>query len=159
MLTQEELHVFEPELKQFLIVNAVYDEEWRRINQHEPEKAQQLVGLFSDQILQTIYERIEFLEHRSPDTCLIFNCQSDRLLLIGLQHTHPELDFSTAEGIHQGLTKHVESIRWFKKSKPYHQTREREIHDMLENGCIPSSPAFWESIQPLVSTDSNTSKT
>lgn len=159
MLTDDELRVFEPELKQFLVVNAVYDEEWRQINQENPDKARQLVALFSDQVLQTIYERIAFVEHRSKKTCLVFACQSDRLLLIGLQHNHPELDFSTLEGIHFGLTNHLAEIKWFKKSKGYDSDREMEIHQMLENGCVPSSGEFWESIQPLVSSEKNSSNT
>ena len=62
MLTSEELTHLEEELKQFLIINHVYKEEWERMNLDTPETAQDLVGLFSDQVLQRVYENISYLE-------------------------------------------------------------------------------------------------
>ena len=77
MLTADELVPFEEELKQFLIVNGVHGDEWEQMNRDTPEKAIELVELFSDTVLQKVYEKIEFLEFRSVDSCLVFHCLSE----------------------------------------------------------------------------------
>lgn len=97
MLSTEELAHFEEDLKQFLIVNGVHGDEWEQMNRETPEKAIELVGLFSDTVLQKVYEKIRFLEFRSADSCLVFHCLSDRMLLIAIQGTKPEVDLSTPE--------------------------------------------------------------
>ena len=100
ILTTEELTHFEEDLKQFLIVNGVHGDEWERMNRETPDKAVELVALFSDTVLQKVYEKIRFLEFRSVDSCLVFHCLSDRMLLIAIQRTQPDLDLSTPENIH-----------------------------------------------------------
>lgn len=51
MLTEEELSHFSEELKHFLIVNGIHAEEWEMMNRQNPEKACELVGVFSDTVL------------------------------------------------------------------------------------------------------------
>ena len=50
-LTPEELQLFEDELIQFLIVNGIDGPEWEKINKTNPDKARELVGLFSDVVI------------------------------------------------------------------------------------------------------------
>ena len=109
MLTSEELSLLEEDLKQFLVVNHVYKEEWEEINATNPELAAKLVELFSDSVLQTVYEKIEFLEHRSADSCFVFHCLPDKLELTAIRkksfailpiciRVHPSCTRSTASG-------------------------------------------------------------
>ena len=65
MLTEEELECFEQEFKQFLIVNGVEAKEWEKMNVSNNEKAIQFVELFSDTVLQKVYGKIKYLEHRN----------------------------------------------------------------------------------------------
>ena len=56
----EELEVFSEDFKHFLIINGVHHEEWVEMNDSKKEQANQLVILFSDSVLQKVYEKIEF---------------------------------------------------------------------------------------------------
>lgn len=150
ILTSEELTHLEEELKQFLIVNHVYKEEWEKINQEDPIKAVELVELFSDYVFQKVYEKIKFLEHRSPESCLVFSCKSDSLALIAIQRKSDAVDLSTPESIHDALVNHPSELQFFTNEKPYTQTRELEIHQMVETGCVNSSEAFWMSLEKLI---------
>ncbi|TNE55808.1 MAG: hypothetical protein EP338_03270 [Bacteroidetes bacterium] len=149
-LSDEELSHFEEELKQFLIVNGVQGEEWERINQEDPEKALALVGMFSDQVLQQVYEKIEYLEKRTDDGCFVFRLMADQMYLIALQlkETHHEQSsLSNPESIHETLTNRPEDVSYFKTSKTYHDQREIELHQLLEQGAVPSSVEFWSSLE------------
>jgi hypothetical protein len=153
MLTSEELTHLEEELKQFLIINHVYKEEWERMNRDTPETAQDLVGLFSDQVLQRVYENISYLEHRSKDAWLVFNLGKDTIEMIGLQKKDTETDgvtFETPESIHEALTVYPKQVGFFKHTKAYTKQREEEIHQMIEQGCVKSSDEFWKLLLEVV---------
>ena len=42
LLTDDELKELEHEFKQFLIVNEIYDEEWRKLNAEKSKKVDEL---------------------------------------------------------------------------------------------------------------------
>lgn len=144
MLSTEELAVFEEEFKQFLIVNGIHHEEWVHMNEKEPQKAVNVVSVFSDSVLQKVYERLEYLEFRSEKSCMVFRAGKDRMDLISLNaDPGSTIDFSTTESIHKALSERPSEIQFFKTSKKYQHEREGEIHQMIEQGCIPSSSEFW----------------
>lgn len=150
MLSREELSLLEDDLKQFLVVNHVYKEEWEIINAENPALAEELVSLFSDSVLQIVYEKIRFLEHRTKESCFVFRCGKDELELIAIQpkpgHAD-DVDLSTPESIHDALTKQADALSMFSHTKPYRMEREMEIHQMLEQGCVNSTESFWDALK------------
>lgn len=150
LLTNEELSALENDLKAFLIVNGVDGTEWEHINKNQPEKALQLVELFSDTVLQKVYEKIRFLEFRSAKTCIVFNCEKEETKLISLQLSEKSTaDLSTPESIHKALVQFPQDIQFIKQSRPHKKTREEEVHQLLEQGCIPSVEEFWVSLESV----------
>lgn len=147
MLTDEELRHLDEDLKHFLIVNGVHDTEWELLNREDPEKAIQLVGLFSDTVLQKVYEKLEYLEFRSEDACLVFYCTADTQELIAINRkTGAAIDLLTIDGIHEALTKYPDDLSFFRSEKAYSDSRELEIHRLVESGCVVSSQEFWEAL-------------
>jgi len=149
MLTHDELIPLEEDLKQFLIVNGMDGSTWEELNADSPEKANDLVGLFSDLVLQKVYEKILFLEHRSVKSCLVFKCGKTRIDLISITN-RGEGDLSTPEGIHDCILKRPKELSVFKTSKKYTQVREIEIHGMIEDGCVLGCGAFWMSLEKVI---------
>ena len=149
LLNKEEMEIFDQDFKHFLIANGVSNEEWVQLNQNDIEKATQLVELFSDTIFQKVYEKIQFIEFRSPESCIVFNCLPDSIELISINRKSATVDLSTPDSIHKALTKNANEINYFKSSKKYNTLRELEIHQMIENGCFNSSEAFWNSLTQL----------
>ncbi len=84
ILSDEELKVFEEDLKHFLIANGIDGSRWEKINKEAPEKAIDLIGIFSDTVLQKVYERIRFLEFRSTEKCFVFRLGAEQIELIAL---------------------------------------------------------------------------
>ena len=149
LLNKEEMEIFDQDFKHFLIANGVSNEEWVELNQNDIEKATQLVELFSDTIFQNVYEKIQFIEFRSPESCIVFNCLPDSIELISINRKSATVDLSTPDSIHKALTMNANEINYFKSSKKYNTLRELEIHQMIENGCFNSSEAFWNSLKQL----------
>ena len=151
MLTMEELKVFEEDFKQFLIVNGVHTEEWEEMNLTNKEKAVQLVEVFSDSVLQKVYEKILFLEHRSKNSCLVFKIKKENIELISI-HTKEgsTLSLETPESIHSAFIDNIKELSVFKTEKVFEKSRELEVHKLLQQGCFQSSELFWESLTSII---------
>lgn len=151
MLTQEELEHFEDELKQFLIVNGVDAQEWELMNISNKEKAMELVALFSDTVLQKVYQKIKYLEHRSKSSCMVFKFGQKHTELISINaKADTKIDLSTPESVHEALVKHPAQLTIFKSQKEYSGCREDEIHQMLESGCVNSTAEFWNMLEKVL---------
>lgn len=151
ILTHEELSHLEEDLKHFLIVHGVHGDEWQRINQEEPSKAVQLVEIFSDTVLQKVYEKLGYLEFRSEQTCMVFKFGQNEVQLISIQRKQGSLiDLSTPESIHEALKKSLADLDFFYSKKEYSASREAEIYQMLEQGCLLSSQEFWDLLIQLI---------
>ena len=146
-LTDDELELLAEDLKHFLIVNGVHAEEWEQMNKVDPSKAIQLVELFSDTVLDTVYSKIEFLEHRSAEACLVFHFSESKIELISIQrHQDSTVDLSTPENIHDALAKNAAQLSFFRTEKHYTIERNSEIHQMLDQGCFVSTKDFWDAL-------------
>lgn len=148
LLSNEELEHLEVELKQFLIVNGVHAEEWLQINKTEPDKAVRLVELFSDSVLETVYDKIKVLEFRSPESCMVFHFHENKVELISIQRNKDsQADLSSPESIHSSLINYSHELSFFKSEKEIQSKRNLEIHRMIEQGCYISTTEFWESLK------------
>lgn len=146
-LTDDELELLADDLKHFLIVNGVHAEEWELMNKENPSKAIQLVELFSDSVLDKVYSKIGFLEHRSPEACLVFHFAEANIELISIQRNQDStVDLSSPEKIHEALAKKADKLSFFKTEKQYSKERNSEIHQMIDQGCFVSTKDFWDAL-------------
>ncbi len=151
MLRNDELVHLEDDLKAFLIVNGIHADEWEKMNRDDPDRAVELVGIFSDTVLQKVYEKIRFLEHRSTESCTIFHLLGDRMRLISFNRSKEStVDLSSAEGIHEALVRHFDQLSFFRSEKAYSQSRELQIHQLIEEGCYVSTESFWKAIEEVL---------
>ena len=150
MLTPEEMEIFDEDFKHFAVANGISNEEWLEMNQSNKDLATKLVALFSDTVLQKVYENLKFIEHRSPSSCLVFKLNKTEIDLISLNANNEKVDLSTAESIHEALVNQPKELSVFKSKKTYSKTREEEIHEMLTQGCVNSSEAFWMMLEKVI---------
>jgi len=150
MLNKEEMQIFDEDFKHFMITNGVSNEDWLEMNINNIPKATQLVELYSDTVLQKVYEKIKFIEFRSVDSCIVFNCLETEMHIISLNKKGGDLDLSTPETIHAAFIKDADNLTCFKSKKAHNTTREQEIHQLIEQGCFNSSEEFWNALTQLV---------
>lgn len=151
ILSTEELTHLEEDFKHFLIVNGVLTEEWVRLNKEQVEKAVELVEIFSDTVLQKVYEKIAFLEFRSVDSCIVFHFSPQNIEMISIQKKpDSDTDLSSVESVHFALINKLNELNFFQSKKEFSINRELEMHEMLEKGCLLSSEEFWNSLKELM---------
>ncbi len=151
ILNKEEMEIFDEDFKYFLIANGVSNEEWIEMNKSDQDRAIQVVELFSDTVLQKVYEKVKFIEHRGKSACMVFKLNAENVEMISLNSTVNVLDLSTPKTIHDALLNHTAELSTFRSEKKYGKVREEEIHDMLTQGCVNSSEAFWILLDKVLS--------
>ncbi|MES2800221.1 MAG: DUF6495 family protein [Bacteroidota bacterium] len=145
ILRDNELRDLEPQLKHFLIVNGVHDDEWKRINSEDPDKAIELVQIFSDNMLQRFYESIEYLEKRTADRCFLFRCQQEKIEMITFSLANKDaFDITNTDEFQQALADPENFDDYVQGQKVYTVGREQEIHAMMEQGHRPIKGDLWE---------------
>ena len=120
-------------------------------NENNDKRAVQLVELFSDTVLDKVYQKIRFIEFRSKNSCLVFHCQDEKMSLISIvPKSEGKVDLSTPESIHEALVNHAQELSIFESEKAYSTLRELEIHNMTQQGCVASSKEFWDALKKLI---------
>jgi hypothetical protein len=154
MLSQEELLHLEAEFKQFLIVNHIHSEEWKKINEIEPDKAIVLVELFSDTVLLKVYEKIEYLEFRSKLLFSVYRMYNDKIQAIHIKSEDHALSLEKDEQISVAINSNSSKLSIYRAEKKVNPFKEDEVHRLVEQGCVKSTELVWEQFSNLIKTSS-----
>jgi hypothetical protein len=150
LLSNEELQHLEAEFKQFLIVNQIHSDEWKKINELEPEKALALVELFSDTVLLKVYEKIDFLEFRSKHLFSVYRIHSERIEAIHVKSEDHSLSLEKDEQISVAINSNPSKLSIYRAEKKVNPFKEDEIHRLVEIGCVKSTELVWDQFSNLI---------
>ncbi len=149
-LTDQELQLLEKDFVYFLVANGIDNDEWVRINSESKEKALEIVGLFSDVVIEKAIENIAYLEYRTAKSLKIFHCKEDTITLIGLDiDEESNLDFTIADSAELAISEGTDAIKTYKTKKPYQKSRTEEIYKMMDAGCYIVDGKFYNTLNHL----------
>ncbi len=132
-LTDEELKEFEEEFKHFLIANGLHAEEWEKLNDEDPDKAIEVVGLFSNLIFDKVYDKTKFIVHVDNKVLKAFKFYEDKALLIGVDYKG-KLNFPN-ENILEFINENASEMLIYSTSKSFpKEKRNDEMHFLVKLG-------------------------
>jgi len=152
LLSQDELQHLEAEFKQFLIVNHIHSDEWKKMNESEPEKAIALVELFSDTVLLKVYEKVEYMEYRSKQLFSVYRIHSDKIEAIHVKSEDHTVNLEKDEEISLAINSNPSKISIYRAEKKVNPFKEDEVHRLAEQGCLKSTESVWEQFNLLIKT-------
>lgn len=144
-LSPSELKELEKEFIEFLVINGITADDWVRLKENDIEKADKIIDHFSDVIWEGVLRKTTFLETRSQQEIMTFQCLEDKLILMALKIDDPSIDLTTQEGIHQ-VQQSLPETKMFTQEKTYQSNRERELFNMIQNGCTYSDGKLFKTI-------------
>lgn len=141
-LRQDELESLEKEFIRFLAANQVTADEWEKLKAEEPEKAEKLIGIFSDIVFEKVLSDVEYLEYKTPKDIKTFRFEEGRILMNGLLvEGQSSFDF-TLEQSPQQMLQQIQltgaRLKLYTAEKAYSRGRDMEIFEMMENGALIS---------------------
>lgn len=144
-----ELQKLEKEFVQFLSSNTVTADDWVKIKKENPEKADELIDMFSDVVYQKVMEKIEFLEFRTALDMKQFKCEKDQIVMMGLNITEATgLDLRKGDDLNQ-LERVASEVSVYKAEKVYKPSREEEIFTMMNAGAAKTEGELYRLIENL----------
>ena len=148
-LTLEELKPLEKEFIDFLVINGVTATDWKYTIAHDIEKSNKILDAFGEVVFEDIMRKTQFLEFRSVGELITFNCTSGLIYMAGIRFGDYEkqgIDFNNDQSIKRLLANPCDGIMVFMDHKKYESNREKEIFDMIEEGCLISDGKLFKAI-------------
>lgn len=150
-LTPDELSELETEFKQFLIINELYDAEWRNLATKDPNKAQEFIDMFANIVLEKVYNKQPGLLQIGNDFITVFDFQDDVWNFYHFQTNDPKLiaDCKPENFIDllQNAWKHLSLHKGSKKSSEY---KAEEVYSLICKGALPLRQASLQDFLKLI---------
>lgn len=142
LLTKQELETLEPEFIRFLAANTVTADDWVKIKKVTPEKADDLIEMFSDIVIGQTLERIKYLDLKRPKDIRSFLCDQDKIFLKGI-FIEGENDFvfdldELPEKMLSNFNGTDAELKLYKSERDYKDSREMELFRLIEQGALIS---------------------
>ena len=147
LLEKAELENLEKEFTEYLAVNGIDADEWQRLKKEELDKAESVIDLFSDVVMESVLRNIQFLDHISPYSIKSFQCLKDKIVLIGLDIPKDAgIDFTKVEDLDALDFNSIKGIQVYTQEKEYNKERETELFDMTEKGAVANKGEYFKAL-------------
>ena len=131
LLSDEELIELEKEFIEYLIFNGIVATDWVKLKTENPEKAQNIVHLFSDVVFEKIMRTTQFLEWKGTHEMKALQCLKDKFVIVGINASKIHgADLSDGEYVKAAIKNPPSKLQVYTKEIPYDQNREEEIFKM-----------------------------
>ncbi|MEO1051722.1 MAG: DUF6495 family protein [Bacteroidota bacterium] len=146
-LTTAELVELEKEFIEYLVLNGIVAEDWEKIKQEDTERADKIIDLFSDVVFEGIMRKVRYLEYRSKQELMVFQCLEDKIVLVGMKgNGNPKVDFTDDQFIIDASVNPPKGLTVYTKDKAYKKQRELELYEMTETGCIITDDQLFKAL-------------
>lgn len=151
-LTTEELEHLEEDFIHFLAANQITAKDWQILKATDDAKIHELIDVFSDIVLEKVFSKIDYLQHRTKDTVRVFYCQNDKITMTGLQISDNSKDLTNPNDL--AVLSNPNAIQGpvkvFQIEKAYSDTRADEVFGMMyKSGCQPASKAMFDTLATM----------
>jgi len=136
-LTKEQLEEMHQEFINFLATQSITAKEWDEIKTNKPEVAEEELDLFSDLVWEGVLDKVEFLEHFSPQQIYLFNITEVEIDLIAIKLENEAIDLTSREG-YNWLRKNIldDAVNLFTSSKVMNEDRNKDIFALIQQGAV-----------------------
>ena len=134
-LTLEELSAMEDEFVKFLVLNGIPGDDWVKLKNTNPAKAEAICESFSDVVFTKILSNARYLERHAAKEVVSIFCDDTMMYLQGIEAPDDlDVDFTDPIQFHQLKTVPPEGLLKTSSTKKYADERELEIWKMLNQG-------------------------
>ncbi|MDP4724563.1 MAG: DUF6495 family protein [Crocinitomicaceae bacterium] len=151
-LTPQELSELETEFKHFLVINELYDAEWRELAAKHAAKAQEFIDLFADIVLEKAYTQMPGLLQIGDDFITVFDLRYDIWNFYHFQwSTAVNHDEITPENWLELIEKSWTGLTLKKGSKKSSEHKAEEVFALICKGAAPLHPQILQDFLQLFS--------
>ena len=151
LLTNQELVEMKTEFINYLVINGITADDWKKMLAEDPEKAQSIVDLFSDVVFEKILRKVNFVLKQGEKEIIAFHCMDETIEMCGLvAGKDVEVDFRDHETIAKLIVNPIKGLETVHAEKPYSKVRELEIFELTENGGLISDGNVFNALKSIL---------
>ena len=135
-LTKEQFEEMHQEFINFLATQSITADEWDKIKKEKPQVAEEEMDVFSDLIWEGVLNKVEYLEHFSPNQIFLFQITEVTINLIAVKIENEAIDITTREG-YQWLQTNLmdETVNIYTSTKAMSDDRNKDIFALIKQGA------------------------
>ena len=135
-LTKEQCEEMHQEFINFLATQSITADEWAKIKKEKPQVAEEEMDVFSDLIWEGVLNKVEYLEHFSPNQIFLFQITEVTINLIAVKIENEAIDITTREG-YQWLQTNLmdETVNIYTSTKAMSDDRNKDIFALIKQGA------------------------
>jgi len=156
LLTNDELHQFEKEFIEFLVVNGIEPDKWEKVKESDQASVDKIIELFSDVILESVLRNINFIQTKTKSYVQAIHCLPDKMISIAIEDsakkTQPSQKLRSIKksAKSEKKTKTLSDdnpLSIYKTEQEYKGSRESVIFDFLQKGYQISDGTLFKTLQ------------
>lgn len=135
-LTKEQFEEMHQEFINFLATQSITADEWEQIKKDKPEAAEEELDIFSDLIWEGVLNKVEYLEHFSPNQIFLFHITTATIELIAIKVENEAIDITTREG-YQWLQTNLmdDAVTIYTSTRAISEDRNKDIFALIKQGA------------------------
>lgn len=150
-LSLADLKDLEKEFIEFLVVNGIEAKDWERIKEEEIEKAEAIIGQFSDVIWEGVLRKIDMVEKRTSNSLTISRIRLNEMETLYFEVDDENIDLMKEESIDKVLSE-FESFKpkYNKVDLSYNLTESEYLFGLIRTGFyITKKPEYHSVLDKL----------
>ncbi|MCX2744222.1 DUF6495 family protein [Mangrovivirga sp. M17] len=149
VLTKTELEKLKDEFIEFLSVQTITAEDWKKIKEEEPDKADEIIAWFSEVMYEQWMRKIHFAVKFDPQSITAFRFSASNMVLVSLNTESDKINF-TEMPLSDLSKEDIKKLKVFTSTKNYEKSREEEIFQLIEKGCVPDEGNYFKTLLQLL---------
>ena len=150
-LTKEQFEELQPEFINFLASQTITAQEWESIKIETPKVAEDELDVFSDLIWEGVLNKVDYVEHVSPNQIMLFHMGEAHMSLIGIKVNKPEIDLTTGFG-YKWLQKNLQddAVALYTSTKPVSNDRNKDIFVLIKQGAVITKGELYRFFENVI---------
>ena len=154
-LTKEELEQVEKEFITFLAANSITANEWEELKKNNPRKAELLIEIFSDIVIEKALSKCDCLEKVAPFEFRAYKFYENFVKLIVVK-VQPNETTNLTQGelgtnLQQLIKDTPDDVEFFQAKKEYRKLREQEMFEVIQTGAYMTNDHIFNQLDRLIS--------
>ncbi|MFL0353530.1 DUF6495 family protein [Xanthomarina sp. GH4-25] len=149
-LTKEQFEELHKEFINFLATQSITGDEWEGIKANKPEVAEQELDVFSDLVWEGVLNKVEFIEHISPQQIHLFHLKEENMHLIAIKIKNP-IDLTTTDGFNW-LRENLmdDDVEFLQAKKEYSEDKNTDKFKLIEQGGVITKGELFTYMNKLI---------
>ncbi|MCG9972610.1 DUF6495 family protein [Christiangramia crocea] len=150
-LTKEQFEEMHQEFINFLATQSITADEWEKIKKEKPQVAEEEMDVFSDIIWEGVLNKVEYLEHFSPNQIFLFQITGVTINLIAIKVGNEAIDITTREG-YTWLQNNLldDSVNIYTSTKAMSDDRNKDIFALIKQGANITKGELYQYFENVV---------